>query len=216
MKHPLISRRDQLPQQFGREGVYHMNPRISPLVSQPASTGFALRGFSGVSVCWPLRGASRRAHKAERAHQKGTDFGIRHALSFVPVQRVTQQVIPLHFSSEAPVKQMELALLGRLDAPSIVPPNAVGMCKTYRDAVRLCWQLRRVKSMTQAQLAEQAGLYAPHVSCYLHEWKRSRDLPGHAVKGFECACGNTAISQWHAAQAQLTVVEEMQLLRSAA
>lgn len=112
--------------------------------------------------------------------------------------------------------QMELRLLGRLDAPSVVSPQLVVRCKTYRDAVKLCWQLRRIKNMTRAQLAEHAGLYAPHVSCYLNDSKRQRDLPGSKVRGFEVACGNTAISQWHSHQAQLTVVEEMQLLRAAA
>lgn len=114
------------------------------------------------------------------------------------------------------MKQMQLPLLCRLDAPAVVPPSMVAQCKTYRDAVRLCWDLRRVRNMTQARLAEEAGLYAPHVSCYLHDGPRQRDLPGHALRGFEWACGNTAVSQWHSLQAKLTVVEEMQALRAAA
>lgn len=114
------------------------------------------------------------------------------------------------------MEQQELRLLGRLDAPSVVPPHLINQCKTYRDAVKLCWALRRVKYMTQAQLAERAGLYAPHVSGYLHDGKLQRDLPGEHVKAFQAECGNTAISQWHAMGASLTVVEEMQLLRAAA
>lgn len=114
------------------------------------------------------------------------------------------------------MEQLELRLLGRLDAPSIVPPHAIAACKTYRDAVKLCWHLRRIKNMTRAALAEQAGIYPSHVTCYLRDGKKVRDFPGWAVHGFENACGNTAISQWHAAQAQLTVAEEMQLLRAAA
>lgn len=70
--------------------------------------------------------------------------------------------------------------------------------------------------MTRARLAEEAGLYAPHVSCCLNDNDRSRDLPGSAVRGFEWACGNTAISQWHALNAQLTCLEEMQAARAAA
>ena len=112
--------------------------------------------------------------------------------------------------------QLQLALLGRLDAPSVVPPHLIATCKTYRDAVRLCWHLRRVRNMTQRGLAEEAGLYAPHVTCYLHDGKRQRDLPGQAVRAFEWTCGNTAISQWHNVGAQLTVLEEMTLLRAAA
>ena len=114
------------------------------------------------------------------------------------------------------MEQMPLRLLCRLDAPSVVPPEAVAKCKTYRDAVKLCWSLRRVRNMTQRRLAEEAGLYAPHVSCYLHDTDRARDLPGHAVRDFEWTCGNTAISQWHSLQAKLTVVEEVQAMRMAA
>ena len=114
------------------------------------------------------------------------------------------------------MEQMPLRLLCRLDAPSIVHPSEVARCATYREAVRLCWNLRRVRQMTKRQLAEEAGLYAPHVTCYLADGKRQRDLPGYAVKAFERTCGNTAISQWHSLQAQLTVVEEVQALRAAA
>lgn len=155
------------------------------------------------------------------AHQKGRDFRIRHAFSFASRQLVIQQVIRLYFSMEAPMEQMPLRLLCRLDAPSVVPPDLVATCGTYREAVKLCWTLRRVRNMTKRQLAEEAGLYAPHVTCYIEEGKRAkkakpRDLPGYAVRGFEWACGNTAISQWHSLQAKLTVVEEMQAMRIAA
>lgn len=117
---------------------------------------------------------------------------------------------------EAPLEQLSLRLLCRIDAPSVVPPAAVASCKTYRDAVKLCWNLRRVRNMTQARLAEDAGLYAPHVTCYLHDGKRERDLPAWAIRAFELACGNTAITQWLTAGAKLTVLEEIQAERAAA
>ena len=107
-------------------------------------------------------------------------------------------------------------LLGRLDAPSVVHPSLIAQCKTYRDAVKLCWHLRRVKNMTKRVLAMEAGLYAPHVTCYIEDGKTQRDLPGSAVKLFESVCGNTAISQWHAANSKLTTLEEMTLIRAAA
>jgi hypothetical protein len=162
------------------------------------------------------RGASHGTGLVGRAVQKGVIFGIRHALSFAPAQLVIQQVIPLYFFMKALMEQLPLRLLCRLDAPSVVPPKTIAQCKTYREAVRLCWDLRRVTTMTQQRLAEEAGLYAPHVTCYLRDGKRQRDLPGWAVRGFEWVCGNTAISQWHAQQAKLTCLEEMQAMREVA
>lgn len=113
------------------------------------------------------------------------------------------------------MEQLQLpGLLCRLDAPSIVDPKLIAACKTYRDAVRLCWNLRRTKNMTKAVLAEDAGLYAPHVTCYLKDGASKRDLPGWAVRAFEWRCGNTAISQWHGQNAKLTNLEEMQALKA--
>ena len=114
------------------------------------------------------------------------------------------------------MEQLSLRLLCRLDAPSVVPPDLIAGCNSYRDAVKLCWSLRRVRNMTRASLAEQAGLYAPHVTCYLHDGKRQRDLPARAILGFEYACGNTAITQWLSQGAKLTVLEEIQAERVAA
>lgn len=114
------------------------------------------------------------------------------------------------------MEQLPLRLLCRIDAPSVVPPATVAECKSFREAVQLCWRLRRVRNMTQARLAEEAGLYAPHVTCYLHDGKRARDLPAWAIRGFETACGNTAITQWLNLGAKLTVLEEIQAERIAA
>lgn len=111
--------------------------------------------------------------------------------------------------------QLALPLLCRLDAPSVVPPSMVAQCKTYRDAVKLCWELRKVRNMTRQRLAEEAGLYPSHVTWYLSDGKRQCDLPGSKVRSFELACGNTAISQFVAMQARLTVIEEMQAQRVA-
>jgi hypothetical protein len=115
------------------------------------------------------------------------------------------------------MEQLPLRLLCRLDAPSILPHTAVAQCKTYRDAVRLCWDNRKVRNMTMRLLAERAGLYPPHVSQYLRtEGRHLRDLPGDKVRAFEAACDNAAVSQWHAMQGQLTVLEELQAERAAA
>lgn len=115
------------------------------------------------------------------------------------------------------MEQLELrGLLCRIDGPSVVDPQLVAACKTYRDVVKLCWDKRKVRNMTKAMLAERAGLYASHVSCYLSKDPSQRDLPASSVRGFEKACDNTAISQWFAMNANLTPVEEMQFIRRAA
>lgn len=88
--------------------------------------------------------------------------------------------------------------------------------RTYRDAVRLCWAMRRIKGMTKRMLAAEAGLYHPHVSDYLSDDETKRELPAKYIKAFEAVCGNSAISQWLAAQSKLTVLEELQAQRMAA
>lgn len=119
----------------------------------------------------------------------------------------------------AAMDQMQLRpLLGRLEGPAVVPPELIRGCRTYREAVRLCWALRRVKNMTLRQLAAEAGLLPQHVSDYLHPDDRPtrRDLPAEGIRPFEEVAGNTAISQWVALQSRLTVLEEMQAMRLAA
>jgi predicted transcriptional regulator len=116
------------------------------------------------------------------------------------------------------MENRELALIGRLDGPQAVPMQTVTLCKSYRDAVRMAWRLRRVAGMTKAMLAHFAGLTPQHVSDYLAEDDNSgrRDLPADAICRFESAVGNTLVSQWVARQSQLTVLEEMQATRAAA
>lgn len=106
--------------------------------------------------------------------------------------------------------QAELPLLGRLDAPSVVPDAYVKACSSYRDAVLLCWALRRVKKMTSLTLAEAAGFATNHRSDYLSDDDTKRELPAKYIKAFEAVTGNTAISQWIARGAKLTVLEELQ------
>jgi predicted transcriptional regulator len=108
--------------------------------------------------------------------------------------------------------QREFPLLGRIDAPSAVPLQWIKSAKTYRHAVRLAWQLRRVHSMTRQQLATEAELTPQHVSDYLadDDKPQRRDLPADKVAAFESVVGNTLVSQWLAAQSRLTVLEQVQ------
>ena len=106
--------------------------------------------------------------------------------------------------------------MGRIDAPSVAPQQWVRAARTYREAVRICWKLRRVAFMTRQQLASEAQLYPQHVTDYLHEDDKPsrRDLPAEAVARFEAVVGNTLVSQWLAAQSKLTVLEEMTATRA--
>ena len=111
-----------------------------------------------------------------------------------------------------PLEQTEIPLLARLEGPAIVPPEFMRTVRTYRDAVRMCWAARRLRRLTFRQLAAECGLTYQHVGDYFNadDGKHRRDLPGDKVAAVEAFLGNTAISQWHAANAQLTVIEEAQ------
>jgi hypothetical protein len=114
--------------------------------------------------------------------------------------------------------QLEFPLMGRIDAPSVAPHHWINSAKTYRQAVRLSWKLKRVHYMTRQQLSAEAGLYAQHVTDYLHEDDKPsrRDLPADAIARFESVVGNTLVSQWLAARSKLTVLEEITATRAIA
>ena len=82
----------------------------------------------------------------------------------------------------------------------------------------MAWSLRRVRNMTQRRLAEEAGLRAQLVTDYLNadDKPQRKSLPAERIARFEVAVGNSVVSQWLAAQAQLTVLEELQAGRLAA
>lgn len=213
-----------------------MFPVHSCLVNQPSSVSrryqarfsqaglrAGLGSFSG--SLWPASthtahraGASVMAGGAGWVQARGQAFRFRHAFTFVPLRPVQQPVQRLSFPMEAPMGQLDLPLLGRIDAPSAVPPSLVRTAGTYRQAVRLCWGLRRAKGLTVTDLAREFGFNRQHASDYLNadDLATRRSLPGDKVQAFEDVCGNTAISQWHAMRAQLTVLEEIQAERAAA
>lgn len=135
------------------------------------------------------------------------------ANSFAPARLVHQQVHRLNFSptTEAPV-QKQLSLLARIDGPAIVQSAALAFSRTYREAVRWCWALRRAKGLTQADLAREFGFNSQHLSDYINadDKPTRRSLPGELIHLFQEVCGNTFISQWLAARDRLTVLEQMQ------
>lgn len=117
------------------------------------------------------------------------------------------------------MEQLFLApLLGRIDGPSVVPHSLVDSARSYRQAVRLCWALRRARGLRLSDMGREFGFTRQHVSDYLHadDKPTRRSLPAERISDFEDVCGNTAITQWLAARAKLTVLEEMQADRRAA
>lgn len=104
-----------------------------------------------------------------------------------------------------------LALLGgAIQAQRlVVPAQVIDGLRSYRQACRLAWKLRRVRNLTQRDLAAQAGLYTSHCSDYFSLHEGRRELPAKKVGLVEAVLGNTVISQWLARQSQLTVLEEL-------
>ena len=102
-----------------------------------------------------------------------------------------------------------------------MPLSTIAACKTFREAVRLAWDNRTRKNMTQRTLAEECDLYPPHVSSYLHadpmdEKNRPRlNLPADRIDAFEEAVGNHAIRQYLNHLGRLTIMEEVIAQRTA-
>ena len=112
-------------------------------------------------------------------------------------------------------QQIDLPLLGGVVQAQrlVVPPEVVMAIKSYRHACRLAWKVRRPHRLTQRSLADQAGLYASHVSEYFSLHANKRELPAKHIAAVERVIGNTIISQYQAQQSKLTVLEEMQAAR---
>lgn len=108
--------------------------------------------------------------------------------------------------------QIPLSLLARIDGPSVVPSAALAFARSYREAVRWCWALRRAKGLTQMDLAREFGFNRQHLSDYLNgdDKPARRSLPAEQIALFEEVCGNCFVSQWLAARSHLTVFEQVQ------
>ncbi|AHG63163.1 hypothetical protein [Advenella mimigardefordensis] len=115
------------------------------------------------------------------------------------------------------MKQYELPLIGPVNPPTFASEAEMSLCKSYRDAVRLSWQLKARKKMTKALAAEHAGLYPSHVSDYLHidDNPRRRDLPMDKVRDWCLVVGNWVVLQYITRDAQLNIMEEMIAQRAA-
>lgn len=68
--------------------------------------------------------------------------------------------------------------------------------KSFKDALRLCMKLSRVKRI-QSDLAMQAGINPTQFSKIIHS---DFHLPGDSIAVIERLCGNCAMTQWLALQ----------------
>lgn len=91
----------------------------------------------------------------------------------------------------------------------------VSACRTFREAVQLAYARRTRQHMTQRTLAEEAGIYAPHLSQILHpesldrHGRRRMDLQAEDIDGFERAVGNHIVRQWLVQLGCMNIAEEM-------
>lgn len=99
-------------------------------------------------------------------------------------------------------------MLTYYDGPRLIDAEIVMACRSYREAVKACWDMRTRRHMTRSFLAEAAGLYASHVSDYFSDDEKKRELPAKHINAVEIECGNRFISQWLARQANLTILEQ--------
>ncbi|OWQ92009.1 hypothetical protein CDN99_06535 [Roseateles aquatilis] len=161
--------------------------------------------------------ASVRGGAAGWAQLEGLTY---RAFIVCAAQPVHQPVQPSHFLNpfKEATLQHTLPLLGRIDAPSVVPPSLLKHIRCYRAAVRLCWALRRAKGLRVSDLGRDHGFTRQHVSDYLNDddLPTRRSLPAEQIHLFEDVCGNTAITQWLAGRHRFTLLEELQAERALA
>ena len=84
---------------------------------------------------------------------------------------------------------------------STVDEGQIKACKSFKDALRLCMKLSRVKR-TQSDLASQAGINVCQFSKII---RADFHLPGDSIAAIEKLCGNTAMTQWLALQHGATI-----------
>jgi hypothetical protein len=106
------------------------------------------------------------------------------------------------------MQQLSLPMLTVYEGPRLIDPEIVDAARTYREAVQACWDMRTRRNLTKRVLADEAQLYASHVTDYVSNDVGKRELPAKHVAAFEVACGNRMISQGLARQARLTILEQ--------
>lgn len=87
--------------------------------------------------------------------------------------------------------------MAEIKPPVFLEDKEIEGCRSFMDAVLLCWNTRRVKYL-QNSASELLGIYAPHFGAIL---KGKKYLPGDKQIPFQVLCGNWAISQYLAKEA---------------
>jgi hypothetical protein len=102
----------------------------------------------------------------------------------------------------------------RVSPPALAPFDLVMKCKTYTEAVRLCWDLRFYPTMTMASVCERIGVRQTHISDMLSPdgAPRKRELPAKKINDFEWAVGNRAITQYMLLESRILL--DLPLMRS--
>lgn len=113
------------------------------------------------------------------------------------------------------MEQLSLPMLTVYSGPRLVDEALVARCRTYREAVRLCWEQRTRLNIKRSTLAEECVLYPSHVTDYFSESASRRELPAKKVDLVERSLGNRAISQWLLLQTQRSDSEALDERRCA-
>jgi hypothetical protein len=119
-------------------------------------------------------------------------------------------------SHEEATKALAVESRGFTPSPArFLPKEAIAACVTYRDAVRLAWENRAMRGMTQRTLAEHLEIPGSHLSNMLCKdgvdanGKPRQDLPARLIADYQRVLGNWAVSQWMNRQTRLTIMEEV-------
>jgi len=107
--------------------------------------------------------------------------------------------------------QLNLPMFTVYSGPKFIDADAVAKCKTYREAVQLCYAQRTRRNLSNALIAEECGCNLSHLGDYITTKPRTnaRNLPAEFTVPFENSMGNRAISQWQNMRANITILEQL-------
>jgi len=110
--------------------------------------------------------------------------------------------------------QREMPLIGAMPSVKFAPQEVVRGFASYREAVIWCWQNRPCHGLREADdqslCARVLGMHPPHLSrCVNPESKAPMSLPPDYLTDFESYTGWKAASQYVAAKADMTILEQV-------